>query len=110
MVLYMRKYYVKKTLSPSFFALIISGGISGTIIVLYFTAIFVNNVKLDVKIISIGSLMAVLKRTMDSAPTMPNDSTTLDVTAIMTRVATKVSPIKVSANPVEYMTPVKVLL
>ena len=40
---------------------------------------------------SSGSLMAVRKRTMDSAPTMPSDSTTFDVTARMTSVVIIVS-------------------
>ena len=60
--------------------------------------------------ISIGSLMAARNRTMDSAPTMPSDSTTLEVTAMMTSVVTSASPTSVRAKPVEYITPVKVFL
>ena len=47
---------------------------------------------------------------MDSAPTMPSDSTTLEVTAMMTSVVTMDMPTSVSANPVEYITPVSVFL
>ena len=57
-----------------------------------------------------GSLMAVRKRTMDSAPTMPRESTTLDVTTIITSVVTRERPTSVSANPLEYITPVSVFL
>ena len=60
--------------------------------------------------ISTGSLMAVRKRTMDSAPTMPRDRTTLLVTAIMTSVVTRDRPTSVSAKPLEYSTPVSVFL
>ena len=62
------------------------------------------------KTISTGSLMAVRKRMMERAPTMPRDRTTLDVTAMMTRVVTRDRPTKVSAKPLEYMTPVSVFL
>ena len=54
---------------------------------------------------SIGSLMAVRKRTMDSAPTIPSDSTTLEVTARMTSVVIIVSAISVTPKPEEYITP-----
>ena len=54
--------------------------------------------------------MAARKRTMESAPTMPRDNTTLEVTAMMTSVVTSESPTSVSAKPVEYMTPVRVFL
>ncbi len=57
------------------------------------------------KAMSIGSLMAVRKRTMDSAPTMPSDSTTLEVTARMTSVVIIVSAISVTPKPEEYITP-----
>ena len=60
--------------------------------------------------ISIGSLMAARNRIMDSAPTMPSDSTTLEVTAMMTSVVTNASPTSVRAKPEEYITPVKVFL
>ena len=62
------------------------------------------------KTISTGSLMAVRKRMMERAPTMPRDRTTLDVTAMMTRVVTRDRPTKVSAKLLEYMTPVSVFL
>ena len=62
------------------------------------------------KAISRGSLMAVRKRTMDSAPTMPRDSTTLLVTARMTMVVIIVSATRVTPKLEEYMTPVKVFL
>ena len=57
-----------------------------------------------------GSLMAVRKRTMDSAPTMPRDSTTLLVTARMTRVVIMVRATRVTPKLEEYMTPEKVFL
>ncbi len=55
--------------------------------------------------ISSGSLMAVRKRTMDSAPTMPSDSTTFEVTARMTSVVIIVSATSVTPKLEEYMTP-----
>ncbi|MPN50771.1 hypothetical protein SDC9_198404 [bioreactor metagenome] len=60
--------------------------------------------------ISVGSFIAARKRTIDSAPTMPRDSTLLDVTARITSVVTSDSPTSVSAKPVEYITPVNVFL
>ena len=62
------------------------------------------------KTISTGSLIAVRKRTMDKAPTMPRDRTTLDVTAMITSVVTRESPTSVNAKLSEYITPVRVLL
>ena len=54
------------------------------------------------KAMSIGSLMAVRKRTMDRAPTIPKDNTTLEVTARMTMVVIMVmatrEPPKVRLN------------
>ena len=38
--------------------------------------------------ISIGSLIAARKRTIESAPTIPSDNTTLEVTSIITSVVT----------------------
>ena len=58
--------------------------------------------------ISTGSLIAARKRTMDKAPTIPRESTTLEVTAIITSVVTIVIPTSVSARPEEYITPVSV--
>ena len=55
---------------------------------------------------SIGSLIAVRKRTIDSAPTMPSDRTTLLVTARMTIAVIIVSAISVPPKPEEYITPV----
>ena len=60
--------------------------------------------------ISRGSLIAVRKRTMDSAPTMPRLSTTLLVTARITSVVIIVSAIRVTPKLEEYITPVKVFL
>ena len=54
---------------------------------------------------SSGSLMAVRNRTMDSAPTMPSDSTTFDVTARMTSVVIIVSASSATPKPLEYITP-----
>jgi len=49
--------------------------------------------------------MAVLKRTMDRAPTMPRERTTLEVTARMTKVEIMVRPTSVTPKLEEYMTP-----
>ena len=49
--------------------------------------------------------MAVRKRTMDKAPTIPRESTTFDVTARMTTVVIMVSATKVTPKPEEYITP-----
>ena len=57
------------------------------------------------KAISRGSLMAARKRTMESAPTMPSESTTLLVTARMTTVVIIVSATSVTPKLEEYMTP-----
>ena len=57
------------------------------------------------KAMSSGSLMAVRKRTMDSAPTMPRDSTMFEVTARITRVVIMVSATSVTPKPEEYITP-----
>ena len=62
------------------------------------------------KAISKGSLMAVRKRTMDKAPTMPSDSTTLEVTAKITTVVIIVRATKVTPKLEEYITPEKVFL
>ena len=62
------------------------------------------------KAMSSGSLMAVRKRTMDSAPTMPSDSTTLEVTARITSVVIIVSATRVTPKLAEYITPAKVFL
>ena len=50
-------------------------------------------------------MIAVRNRTMDSAPTMPSDSTTFDVTARMTSVVIIVSANSVTPKPLEYITP-----
>ena len=60
--------------------------------------------------ISRGSLMAVRKRTIDNAPTIPRESTTFDVTAKITRVEIIVSATRVTPNVDEYITPEKVFL
>ena len=57
------------------------------------------------KAMSSGSLMAVRKRTMESAPTMPRESTTLLVTAKMTRVVIMVMAMRETPKPAEYITP-----
>lgn len=62
------------------------------------------------KAISSGSLIAARKRTMDSAPTMPRESTTLLVTAGMTTVVIIVSATSVTPKLEEYMTPMQVFL
>ena len=59
---------------------------------------------------SSGSLMAVRKRTIDSAPTMPSDSTTLLVTARMTILVIIVSATSVPPKEEEYITPEYVFL
>ncbi len=59
---------------------------------------------------SSGSLMAVRKRTMDSAPTIPRDSTTFDVTARMTTVVIMVRATSVTPKLEENITPEKVFL
>ena len=58
---------------------------------------------------SIGSLIAVRKRTIDSAPTMPSESTTLDVTARITIVVIIVMAISEPPKDCENMTPAYVL-
>ena len=57
------------------------------------------------KAMSSGSLIAVRKRTMDSAPTMPRESTTLLVTARITSVVIMVRATSVTPKLEEYMTP-----
>ena len=57
------------------------------------------------KTISIGSLIAVLKRTMDNAPTIPSDNTTFEVTAIITRLVIIDIEIKDTPKESEYITP-----
>ena len=61
------------------------------------------------KAMSIGSLMAVRKRTIDSAPTMPRERMTLEVTARMMRVVTRVMATSDAPKEAEYITPLKVL-
>ncbi|MEI2803957.1 MAG: hypothetical protein V9E84_10195 [Trichococcus flocculiformis] len=54
---------------------------------------------------SSGSLMAVRKRTMERAPTIPRERTTLDVTARMTKVVRTDSRTNDVLKGFEYMTP-----
>ena len=54
--------------------------------------------------------MAVRNRTMDRAPTMPRESTTLLVTARITRVEIMVRATRVTPKLEEYITPAKVFL
>ena len=49
-----------------------------------------------------GSFMAARNRTMLKAPTMPKDSTTLEVTAKITRVVIMVRPTSVTPKLEEY--------
>lgn len=60
------------------------------------------------KAMSKGSFMAARNRTMLKAPTMPKDSTTLEVTAKITRVVIMVRPTSVTPKLEEYITPAKV--
>ena len=57
------------------------------------------------KAMSIGSLTAVRKRTIESAPTMPSESTTLLVTASITKVVTSATAMSDVPKFAEYMTP-----
>jgi putative zinc finger/helix-turn-helix YgiT family protein len=57
------------------------------------------------KAMSRGSLIADRKRTIDSAPTIPSERTTLLVTAKMTSVDIMVSPMSVTPKLDEYITP-----
>ena len=57
------------------------------------------------KAISIGSLTAVRKRTIESAPTMPSERTTLLVTASITKVVTSATAMSEVPKFAEYMTP-----
>ena len=59
---------------------------------------------------SIGSLIAVLKRTIESAPTIPRERTTLDVTASMTIVVIIVMATREPPNVRLNMTPLYVFL
>ena len=52
-----------------------------------------------------GSLMAVRKRTMDRAPTMPRERTMLLVTARISRVVMRVRAMRVTPKLGAYMTP-----
>ena len=54
---------------------------------------------------SSGSLIAERKRTIESAPTIPSESTTFEVTARMTRVDIIVSATSVTPKLDEYITP-----
>ena len=57
------------------------------------------------KAVPVASFTAVRKRTMDRAPTMPRDSTTLEVTAMITTVVIMVSAMRVVPKLEEYITP-----
>ena len=57
------------------------------------------------KAMSMGSLMAVRNRTMDKAPTMPSDSTTLLVTARISRVVMRQRATSVTPKLAAYITP-----
>ena len=59
---------------------------------------------------SSGSLIAVLNRTMDSAPTIPRERMTFEVTAVIIRVVTRLIAIREIPKLWEYITPLKVFL
>ena len=54
---------------------------------------------------SMGSLMAVRNRTMDRAPTIPRESTTLLDTARISRVVISARAMRVTPKLGEYITP-----
>ena len=60
--------------------------------------------------ISIGSFIALLKRTIESAPTIPSERTTLEVTPSIINVVINVSASKDIAKVDEYITPLNVFL
>ncbi|MNE65494.1 hypothetical protein D3C80_1609770 [compost metagenome] len=62
------------------------------------------------KMRSVGSLIGVLKRTMDNAPTIPSDSTRLELIAIMIIAVTMVIPIRETLKLLEYRTPLNTRL
>ncbi len=62
------------------------------------------------KAISIGSLMAERNLTMDKAPTIPRERTTLELMAIIIRVVIRVRDSRETPKLSEYMTPLKVFL
>ena len=57
------------------------------------------------KAMSMGSLIAVRKRTMDRAPTMPRDSTILLTTVIISSVVMSERATSVTPKLAEYITP-----
>ncbi|MNC53171.1 hypothetical protein D3C75_1025600 [compost metagenome] len=57
-----------------------------------------------------GSLIGVLNRTMESAPTIPRDKTRLEFTAMITIDVTIVMPIREMLKLLEYSTPLKIRL
>ena len=59
---------------------------------------------------SSGSLIAVLNLTIESAPTIPSERTTFEVTARITKVDIIVSATRVTPKLDEYITPAKVFL
>ena len=62
------------------------------------------------KAISRGSLIAVRKRTMDNAPTMPRESTTLLTTVMIKMVVIKARAIRVVPKLAEYITLLQLFL
>lgn len=62
------------------------------------------------KAISRGSLIAVLNRTIESAPTIPRERTTLEVTARIRTVVIIVSATRVTPKEEEIITPLKLFL
>lgn len=59
---------------------------------------------------SSGSLIAVLNLTIESAPTIPSERTTFEVTARITKVDIIVSAARVTPKLDKYITPAKVFL
>lgn len=60
------------------------------------------------KAISNGSLIALLKRTMERAPTIPRESTIFEVTARIIKVVISVSTKRETQKLCEYITPLNV--
>ena len=59
---------------------------------------------------STGSFIAARNLTMESAPTMPRDRTTLLATVMISMVVIRARPMSVTPKPGEYMTPLYVFL
>ncbi len=64
----------------------------------------------NINAVSTGSLTAVLKRTMDKAPTIPSDRERLELIVLIISDVTIPSSIIHNANDLEYTTPLNVFL